>query len=89
MGDAERPSGTVTFVFTDIEGSTALWESHPKAMRLALTRHDELLRTTLAAHGGYVFASTEDGVGAAFNTPGAAVRAALDVQRAVDDEGCA
>ena len=44
VGLSELPSGTVTFLFTDIEGSTRLWEEHPDAMRDALARHDELLR---------------------------------------------
>ena len=43
----ELPSGTVTFLFTDIEGSTRLWEAHPEAMRLALERHDELVRAAV------------------------------------------
>ena len=50
------PSGTVTFLFTDIEGSTRLWESAPEAMRAALARHDAILRSTIEGHGGYVFA---------------------------------
>ena len=44
MWVAELPSGTVTFLFTDLEGSTRLWEEHPEAMRDALARHDEILR---------------------------------------------
>ena len=46
----ELPSGTVTFLFTDLEGSTRLWEEHPEAMRDALARHDEILRSTIEAH---------------------------------------
>ena len=50
MTDPVLPSGTVTFLFTDIEGSTRLWEQHPEAMRPALARHDEVLREGVAAH---------------------------------------
>src|SRR5262245_38179618 len=49
------PSGTVTFLFTDIAGSSRLWEQHPQAMQAALARHDALLRTTIMDHGGVVF----------------------------------
>ena len=49
------PTGTVTFLFTDIEGSTKLWEQYPEAMRDALSRHDALLQQAIEAHGGYVF----------------------------------
>src|SRR5262245_46925395 len=49
------PSGTVTFLFTDIEGSTRLWEQHPRAMELALAQHHALLREAIEAHGGVVF----------------------------------
>ena len=48
------PSGTVTFVFTDLEGSTRLWEEHSDAMQAALARHDEILRDVIGAHGGAV-----------------------------------
>jgi len=51
----DLPTGTVTFLFTDIEGSTRLWEEHPAAMRGALARHDALLRETIEARGGHVF----------------------------------
>jgi len=47
------PTGTVTFLFTDIEGSTLLWEQHPMAMQAAVARHDTLLREPIEQHGGY------------------------------------
>jgi predicted ATPase/class 3 adenylate cyclase len=75
------PSGTVTFLFTDIEGSTGLWESAPEAMRAALARHDEIVRGSIEAHDGYVFSTGGDGFGAAFARAGDAVGAAVDVQR--------
>src|SRR5262249_6862695 len=50
------PSGTVTFLLTDLEGSTRLWERDPMAMKAAMARHDELLEKTIAAHRGFVFA---------------------------------
>jgi class 3 adenylate cyclase len=52
VGDGSRP---VTFLFTDIEGSTRLWEEHPDAMRAALLQHDDLLRACIESHGGQVF----------------------------------
>ena len=51
---AELPSGTVTFLLTDVEGSTALWEEAPEAMRAALARHDALFRAAVHEHGGHV-----------------------------------
>ncbi|MBV9234020.1 MAG: hypothetical protein JO030_08255, partial [Candidatus Eremiobacteraeota bacterium] len=54
------PSGTVTFLFSDIEGSTQRWERHPEAMRNALARHDELVRRAIERHGGYVFKALGD-----------------------------
>jgi class 3 adenylate cyclase len=57
----ELPSGTVTFLFTDIEGSTRLWEEHPEEMREALAHHDGLLRAAIEAYGGYVVKTTGDG----------------------------
>ena len=47
------PSGTVTFLLTDLEGSTRMWEQDPGAMKAAMLRHDELLEKTIAAHRGY------------------------------------
>ena len=57
---AELPSGTVTFLFTDIEGSTTRWESHPEAMRVALARHDALIRAAIVQHGGHVVKTMGD-----------------------------
>ena len=54
------PSGTITLLFTDIEGSTKLWEAHPEAMQIALARHDALLREAIEANNGYVFKTVGD-----------------------------
>jgi predicted ATPase/class 3 adenylate cyclase len=77
----EAPTGTVTFLFTDIEGSTKLWERYPEAMRAALARHDEILRDTIEEHGGYVFKTVGDAFCCAFPTAPDALEAALDAQR--------
>jgi class 3 adenylate cyclase len=74
------PSGTVTFLFTDIEGSTTLWESAPEAMRAALERHDALLRTAINAHGGHVFSTGGDGLAAVFARSAAQAQAALTAE---------
>ncbi len=55
------PSGMVAFLFTDIEGSTRLWERDPEAMGLSLARHDEILRSVVEQHDGYVFATGGEG----------------------------
>ena len=62
----ELPTGTVTFLFTDIEGSTKLWERYPNGMKTALARHDEILRAAIETHGGYVFKTVGDVFCAAF-----------------------
>jgi predicted ATPase/class 3 adenylate cyclase len=80
------PSGTVTFLFTDIEGSTGLWEAAPEAMRAALARHDEIVRGAMEGHGGYVFATGGDGFGAAFGRAHDALAAAEDAQTALAAE---
>jgi predicted ATPase/class 3 adenylate cyclase len=77
------PSGTVTFLFSDIEGSTRLWEEHPDAMRGCLARHDGIMRTAITAHGGVIVKTTGDGVHAAFPTAVSSVAAAVDAQRAI------
>jgi len=76
----------VTFLFTDIEGSTRLWDEHPDAMRAALERHDEILRSAFQAHGGYVFSTGGDGFGVAFARAGDALGAALASQAALASE---
>ena len=80
------PTGTVTFLFTDIEGSTRLWATQHDAMARSLARHDALLRECIEAHGGHVFKTTGDGFCAAFATATSAVEAALAAQRALRAE---
>ena len=75
------PSGVVTFLFTDIEGSTRRWETDANEMRAALAAHDKVLRAAIEAHGGFLFKHTGDGVCAAFGSPKAAVDAAVAAQR--------
>jgi predicted ATPase/class 3 adenylate cyclase len=76
-------SGTITFLCTDIEGSTRLWERHPHAMRAALARHDALLQGVITAHSGVVFKSGGDGVFAAFARATDALAAAVTAQQAL------
>ena len=81
---AALPSGVVTFLFTDIEGSTRRWEADPEAMRAALSVHDEVLRSAIEARGGVLFKHTGDGVCAVFTSPRGAVDAAVAAQRALE-----
>src|SRR5688572_27725780 len=83
---ANLPSGTVTFLLTDVEGSTALWEEAPEAMRAALAQHDALLRAAILEHGGHVVKTTGDGFHAAFSHAQDAVVAAIDAQRRLHAE---
>jgi predicted ATPase/class 3 adenylate cyclase len=83
---AALPTGTVTFLFTDLVASTRLWENHGDVMRVALARHDEILREAVEAHAGHVVKTTGDGVHAAFASPADAVRAAVAAQRALGSE---
>src|SRR6201981_182574 len=78
---AAAPSGVVTFLFTDVEGSTRRWEADADEMRAALAAHDKVLRTAIEAHGGVLFKHTGDGVCAAFASPRSAVDAAVAAQR--------
>jgi predicted ATPase/class 3 adenylate cyclase len=82
----ELPSGTVTFLFTDIEGSTALWERDSQAMAAAVARHIALLDAAIQAHGGIHFKTVGDAVQAAFPTAPDAISAALDAQRSLITE---
>jgi len=75
------PTGTVTFLFTDIEGSTKLWEDDAPAMRVALARHDDVLRSAMGEHGGYVFKTVGDAFCVTFTTAPDALEAALEAQR--------
>ena len=81
---AAAPSGVVTFLFTDVEGSTRRWEANADRMRAALAAHDEVLRQVIEAHGGWLFKHTGDGVCAAFASPRSAVDAAVAAQRALE-----
>jgi hypothetical protein len=74
----------VTFLFTDVEGSTRRWEADADEMRVALAAHDEMLRKAIEAHGGWLFKHTGDGVCAAFASPRSAVDAAVAAQRALE-----
>jgi len=80
------PTGTVTFLFTDIEGSTQRWDAHREAMSAAVQRHDAIVRAAMDAHGGYVFKTLGDAFCVAFARSDAAVAAALDFQRALAAE---
>jgi predicted ATPase/class 3 adenylate cyclase/Tfp pilus assembly protein PilF len=82
---ANFPSGNVTFLFTDIEGSTRLWERFPEAMKMALKRHDELLRVAIEAHTGYVFKTVGDAFCAAFANAQDALGAAISIQRSLHE----
>ena len=76
----------MTFVFTDLEGSTRLWEEFPDAMREALARHDELLRSAVTQHRGTVVKMTGDGVHAVFSSASDALAAAAEAQRSISAE---
>jgi predicted ATPase/class 3 adenylate cyclase len=75
------PGGNVTFLFTDIEGSTRLWETEPVRMAEALARHDRLCRDCVARHGGHLLKMIGDGMHAVFVDAAAAVAATVDLQR--------
>jgi predicted ATPase/class 3 adenylate cyclase len=79
----EPLSGTVTFLFTDIEGSTRLWEQHPRAMSEALARHDAILVDAVEFSGGHVVKTTGDGLFAVFGRAESAITAALAAQRSL------
>ncbi|MEO9170839.1 MAG: adenylate/guanylate cyclase domain-containing protein [Candidatus Baltobacteraceae bacterium] len=83
MPTASLPTGRVTFVFSDIEGSTRRWDRAPDAMRGALGEHDRLFRDCVEAHEGVVFKTIGDAICSAFSRPADAVAAAIDVQRAL------
>src|SRR5262245_36876357 len=80
------PTGTVTFLFTDVEGSTRLWQRHPEAMKGTLARHHALVQGAIESHGGYVFQIVGDAFCAAFPMAAPAVAAAVAAQRALAAE---
>ena len=83
---AELPEGTVTFLFSDVEGSTQLLEQHGALAGDALARHHALFEELVERHGGAIFETVGDAVYAAFASPAQAVAAALEVQRALAAE---
>ncbi len=82
----EPPTGTVTFLFTDIEGSTILWEKHPDTMEIAIARHNVLVRDAIEESRGYVFKTIGDAFCAAFSNALDALNASLAAQRALREE---
>jgi predicted ATPase/class 3 adenylate cyclase len=82
----DLPAGTVTFLFTDVEGSTRLWEEQPDAMKGALARHDAIIQEAVRAHNGHIVKTTGDGVHAVFSTAADATVAAVDAQLALAAE---
>ena len=80
------PAGIITFMFTDIEGSSHLWEQSPEAMKSALANHDAILRQAVADRCGYMVKTTGDGCLAAFETVVDALAAALTAQQALQAE---
>ena len=83
---ADLPTGTVTFLFTDIEGSTRLWSERRGAMDEVLERHDEIMRTAIGDNGGFVFATGGDAFSAAFRTAQEALAAAVTAQLGLTGE---
>ena len=79
-------SATLTFLFTDLEGSSRLWERFPEAMTAALARHDAILRAAVEAWNEQVIKTTGDGLMAVFSSVAAAVQAWIDAQRGLRDE---
>ncbi|MBV8491356.1 MAG: adenylate/guanylate cyclase domain-containing protein, partial [Candidatus Eremiobacteraeota bacterium] len=86
-GSKNLPTGTVTFLFTDIEGSTKLWERAPDAMRAALADHDAILRETTERNQGVVFKTVGDAFCCAFASAEHAIVTAIDVQRQLSGHG--
>jgi class 3 adenylate cyclase len=80
------PTGTITFLFTNIEGSTLLMEQRPQAMATAMLRHNEVIRGAVAAHAGSVFEQLGDSMYAAFARAGDGVAAALQAQLSLQSE---
>jgi predicted ATPase/class 3 adenylate cyclase len=84
--DVAAPSGTITFLFTDIEGSTRMWEDDPDTAAASVRRHDALMREAIEANDGFVFNTAGDSFAVAFEDPGHAVAAAFDAQDRIGRE---
>jgi predicted ATPase/class 3 adenylate cyclase len=84
----DPPAGVVTFLFTDIEGSTALWDNFPDTMGEALAEHDALIRRVVANHGGYIFTTAGDSFSVSFASPVEALEAAIEIQLALRQPVC-
>src|SRR4029077_3281067 len=82
-GSSDLPSGTVSFLFTDVEGSTRLWDESPDVMSHVMPCHDELLRDAVDSHDGLIVKTTGDGLHAVFATAHDAVTAAVAAQRSL------
>src|SRR5690349_15350443 len=80
------PSGTVTFLFTDIEGSTRIWQEEPEAMFSAQARHDAIVREAIESNNGYIFQIVGDSFTAAFHTASNGLQAAVAAQRGLQTE---
>ena len=76
---ADVPTGTVTFLFCDIEDSARLWEEGSTEIAAAVEIHDSIVRGTIERQGGYVFATGDDGFAAAFSTAADAAEAAIEI----------
>ena len=85
-GTIAFPTGTVTFLFTDIEGSTKLAQQYPDAMPALLARHDGILNQAIQACNGFVFQIVGDSFSAAFHSASDALNAALEAQRLLHNE---
>jgi len=86
VGISDEPNRIITFLFTDIEGSTSRWEANPSAMEAAVRDHDEALAAAISRHDGRFVKQTGDGVFAAFDDPAGAVAAAVEAQEAFSRE---
>ncbi len=82
----DLPTGSVTFLFTDIQGSTSMWERDAQRMQQALVRHDEILRGVVTEHGGHVFKMVGDACYAVFSSAPEALRAGVAAQKAIFSE---
>jgi len=87
MSNYSPPSGTVTFLFTDIESSTKLWEEHPEAMKAALAKHDAILKKAIESNHGHIIKTTGDGVHAVFTTALDGINASINAQRELQTSG--